>query len=110
MLLDNTATAESTMLMDSLSALSALLFVLAVLGLLAWAAKRFGMVPGQPRVRLGQKKITIVESRILDSRNRLVMVEWNGKEYLLATNPAGVTPISEQTPDFQKMLDEHETK
>jgi len=102
MMAEKTAMAEPSLLMDSLSAIAALMFVLAILGLLAWAAKKYGLVPGQPRIKTGEKKITIIESRILDNRNRLVAVEWNGKEYLLATNPAGVRAVGEHQIDPQK--------
>ncbi len=98
------------MVTEIFGALSALAFVLAVLALLAWAVKRFGLVPGQPHIKSGNKKINIIESRILDGKNRLVTIEWNGKEYLLATNASGVTPISVSKPDFQKMVDECDKK
>ena len=102
MVAEKAAMTEPSLLMDSLSAIAALMFVLAILGVLAWAVKRYGLVPGQPRIKTGEKKINIVESRVLDNRNRLVAVEWNGKEYLLATNPAGVRPVGEHQVDSQK--------
>lgn len=96
------------MIAEALSAFSVLLFILAILALLAWAMKRFGLVPGQPSNLLGKKQINIIESRMLDSKNRLIVVEWRGKEYLLATNSNGVKPIDMKTSDFKEMVKEHE--
>lgn len=97
------------MVAETLGAFSALLLILGFLALAAWAVKRFGLLPGQPRNVLGKKQINIIESRMLDGRNRLVVVEWKGKEYLLATHSSGVTPISVSVSEFAKMVEEHET-
>lgn len=97
------------MISETLAAISALLFVLAILALGAWAMKRFGLVPGQPRTVNGKKQINIIESRMIDGRNRLVVVEWKGTEYLLATHTGGVTPISTDKTTFKEMVAEHET-
>ncbi len=97
------------MIPEYLQAFSALLFVLAILALAAWGMKRYGLVPGQPRHLAGKKQINIIESRMIDGRNRLVVVEWKGKEYLIATHSTGVTPISSTKTDFKEMVAEHET-
>jgi len=96
------------MITETLTAISALFFVLALLGLGAWALKRFGLAPGQPRLSKGAKQINILDSKLLDSKNRLVAVEWKGKEYLLATGANGVTPISISKSEFAEMVREHE--
>lgn len=96
------------MVAEALSAFSVLLFVLAILALAAWAMKRFGLVPGQPANIKGKKQINLIESRMLDSKNRLIVVEWKGKEYLLATHSGGVTPIDMKTSDFKEMVEEHD--
>ncbi len=62
----------------------ALAFVLALIGILAWAARRFGLasttrLPGQPR------RLRIVEAIALDSRRRLVLVRRDDTEHLLLT-------------------------
>ncbi len=97
------------MVSEGLQAFSALLFVLAILALAAWALKRYGLVLGQPSKLSGKKQINIIESRMVDSRNRLIVVEWKGTEYLLATHSSGVTPISISKPEFKEMVEEHET-
>ncbi len=70
----------------------ALVFVLALIGMLAWAARRFGLaqttarLPGQPR------RLQIVEAIALDSRRRLVLVRRDDTEHLLLTGgPNDVT-------------------
>ena len=63
----------------------ALAFVLALIGALAWAARRFGLaqttqrLPGQPR------RLQIVEAIALDSRRRLILVRRDDTEHLLLT-------------------------
>lgn len=100
------------MINEALGAFSALLFILALLGILAWSVRRFGLLPGQPRIKPGQKQIDIVESRMVDGRNRLLVVKWHGKEYLLASNPDGITHIDAQKTeesDFKKLVDNETT-
>lgn len=97
------------MVSEALGAFSALLFVLAILAAAAWAMKRFGLVPGQPRTVTGKKQINVIESRMIDGRNRLVVVEWKGSEYLLATHHTrGVTPIGMDKSKFKEMVAEHD--
>jgi len=100
------------MINEALGAFSALLFILALLGILAWSVRRFGLLPGQPRIKPGQKQVDIIESRMVDGRNRLLVVKWRGKEYLLASNPDGITHIDSQesdTLDFEKMVNDEKT-
>jgi flagellar protein FliO/FliZ len=65
-------------------ALAALLLVLGVALLLAWALRRAGIA--KP---LAPTRLDLVASRPLDGRNRLVVVRWDGREHLLAVGPAG---------------------
>lgn len=87
------------MISDVFNAFAALIFVIGLLGLFAWAVRRFGFVPGQVTLKTGKKHIELLESKTLDGRNRLVSVRWKGKDYLLATNPSGVRPIGSDTDD-----------
>jgi len=65
--------------------LIALLFVLGLIGALAWAVRRFGlrgmgaMVTGGGRGR----RLAVVEMATLDPRRRLVLVRRDGVEHLL---------------------------
>ena len=60
----------------------ALAFVLALIGLMAWLARRFGF--GVPtRLPGGARRLRVVESLALDARRRLVLVSRDGTEHLL---------------------------
>jgi flagellar protein FliO/FliZ len=69
-------------------ALAALLLVLGVALLLAWALRRSGLA--KP---LASPRLALVASRPLDGRNRLVVVRWDGREHLLAVGPGGIAAI-----------------
>ena len=61
----------------------ALLFVLGLIGLCAWAARRLGMTP---RVSAGSgraKRLAIVEVAAVDAKRRLVLVRRDDREHLL---------------------------
>lgn len=97
---------------EYLSALASLLFVLGLLGLLAWAVKRFALLPGQIRTKPGEKQLTVLESKTLDARNRLVIVSWRGKQFLLGSNPAGIRLLASEdenaNDEFKKMVRDNE--
>lgn len=82
---------------DILSAFAALIFVLGLLGLFAWAIKRFGFIPGQPKLTKSSKELEIVENRMIDARNKLFVARWRGSDYLLSAGPDGVRKIDKQT-------------
>ncbi|MBM3573386.1 MAG: flagellar biosynthetic protein FliO, partial [Alphaproteobacteria bacterium] len=52
---------------------AALIFVLALIGLMAWAARRFGFGL-RPRVGSGPRRLALVEVMALDAKRRLVLV------------------------------------
>lgn len=100
-------------MMEIFSALAALIFVLGLFGLFAWGIRRSGLLPGHARIKSGQKQLDILETKMIDGRNRLVIVSWRGKEYLLATNPAGVKIVDSQDgskDQFSELLNDAETK
>ena len=66
----------------------ALIFVLALIALLAWLAKRFG-VPGALVRQRPDRRLSVVESLPLDSRHRLVLVRRDTKEHLIMLGPGG---------------------
>jgi flagellar biogenesis protein FliO len=90
---------------DFLSAFAALIFVLALLALCVWALKRFGIVPGQPLPGKASKELIILESKLIDARNRLVVARWRGKEYLLAASPNGLKEIDNREVDIKTSLE-----
>lgn len=77
------------------SAFSILFIMLGLLGLAAWAIRRFGLIPGQPKVRGNSREIKIIENQMLDARNRLMVVNWRGKDYLLGSGQNGLNVIDQ---------------
>jgi flagellar protein FliO/FliZ len=84
--------------LDYLRFVSALVFVLALIGALAWAVRRFGLAGrlGAPR---SQGRLSVVEVAALDARRRLVLVRRDTTEHLLLIGPtselvveAGIRP------------------
>lgn len=82
----------------------ALLFVVGLIGLCSWGARRLGMTPrvsgGSGRV----KRLAIVEVAAVDAKRRLVLVRLDDREHLLllgATQDivveAGIGPRAEPT-------------
>jgi flagellar protein FliO/FliZ len=63
--------------------LLALVFVLALIGLAAWLARRFGLAGAVPMPRGRRRRLGIVESVALDGKRRLVLVRRDTTEHLL---------------------------
>ena len=77
----------------------ALVFVLALIGLVAWLARRFGLAGAAALPRGRQRRLAVVESLAVDGKRRLVLVRRDDVEHLilLGTGPdmvveAGFTP------------------
>lgn len=84
------------MLSSAFNALFALAFVLALLLLFAWLIKRSGLLPGEPAgLKKSEKSLKIKETKALDARNRLIVANWHGKDYLLAAGANGVNTIDQ---------------
>ena len=67
--------------------LLALVLVLALIGGLAWAARRFGF-GGQLTPNTGKSpRLSVVEVRVLDSRRKLVLLRRDGCEHLVLLGP-----------------------
>jgi flagellar protein FliO/FliZ len=73
-------------------ALFALLATLALIGLVAYGARRLNMLQG---VVKRARRLTITESLMIDARRRLVVVRFDDREHLLLLSPAGDRAISE---------------
>ncbi|MGZ9113083.1 MAG: FliO/MopB family protein [Brevundimonas sp.] len=70
--------------LDLLRALFALAFTLGIIGLAAWAARRYA--PGllaRLSAERGEKRMKVVETLMLDPARRLVLVSVDGEERLL---------------------------
>lgn len=71
---------------------AALLFVLALIGLLAWLARRFGLgLRAGPVV--GARRLALVEVMVLDARRRLVLVRRDDVEHLLLLGANGESVV-----------------
>ncbi len=65
----------------------ALVFVLALIGLLAWVARRYGF-GGRVTSRPGRtRRLDIVETRTVDGKRRLVLLRRDDVEHLILTGP-----------------------
>jgi flagellar protein FliO/FliZ len=65
-----------------------LVLVLALIGALAWAARRFGF-GGQLIPNTGKSpRLSVVEVRALDSRRKLVLLRRDGREHLVLLGPS----------------------
>ena len=73
-------------LLDYLRFISALVFVLALIGALAWVVRRFGLGGGLGVPR-SHGRLAIVEVAALDTRRRLVLVRRDTTEHLLLLGP-----------------------
>ncbi len=73
--------------LDWARAVFALVATLALIGLAAYAARRFGMLQASPRS--AARRLKVSESLMLDPRRRLVVVRFDDREHLLLLSPSG---------------------
>lgn len=75
--------------LDIVKAVLALLFVLGLIGGLAWGLRRAGALPGLARARAGGKnrRLELSETLPLDGRYRLVLIRRDTREHLLLLGP-----------------------
>jgi len=70
--------------------LFALVFVLGLIGIIAWLAKRAGIGGAMARRRPdGAKRLSLEEVLVLDGRRRLALVRRDGVEHLLLLSADG---------------------
>lgn len=79
---------------------AALAFVLALVALVAWLARRF--LPGASGVQAGKRRrLTVVENLALDPKTRAVLLRRDDVEHLIVLGPNGaakIETIPAQTP------------
>ncbi|MBI3438616.1 MAG: FliO/MopB family protein [Proteobacteria bacterium] len=73
-------------------AVFALIATLALIGLVAYGARRLNMLQG---VVKAPRRLKITESLMIDPRRRLVVVRFDDREHLLLLSPAGDRAISD---------------
>lgn len=71
---------------------SAFVFVISLMLLLGWAARRFGYGGASP-VRGGKRRLKVVEVLPLDPRRKLVLIARDEQQHLLLLGPGGETVI-----------------
>ena len=69
--------------------LLALVFVLCLIGLLAWGMRRFGILRGTIRTGNGKRRVEIVEIAPIDSKRKLMLVRRDRTEHLLLLGATG---------------------
>jgi flagellar protein FliO/FliZ len=72
--------------------IAALVFVVALMGALALAAKKLGLAERLPNTR-SRKRLSIVESLPIDSRRRLLLVQCDNTQHLVLCGINGDTII-----------------
>lgn len=72
---------------DYLRFVAALVFVLGLIGVTAWLARRFRL--GARAAGIAGRRLTLVETLPLDARRRLMLVRRDGTEHLLLVGQDG---------------------
>ncbi|MFQ5774577.1 MAG: hypothetical protein ACE5GS_08680 [Kiloniellaceae bacterium] len=67
--------------------LLALVLVLALIGALAWTARRFGLGGALAPSRGKAPRLAVVEVKVIDSRRKLVLLRRDGCEHLVLLGP-----------------------
>lgn len=71
-----------------------LIFVLALIGGFAWAARKFGLMPGAVKMTAGRnRRLAIVEVAGIDAKRRMVLVRRDDVEHLILLGGTSDTVI-----------------
>ena len=73
--------------------LLALIFVLALIGILGWLIRRFGFPGRLPPARNKDRRLRIVEIAAVDGKRRLVLLRRDATEHLILLGTTGDTVI-----------------
>ncbi|MEE9139577.1 MAG: flagellar biosynthetic protein FliO [Alphaproteobacteria bacterium] len=73
--------------------LLALVFVLALIGVLAWLTRRFGfgLIPAAPG--RSRRRLSVVETKSIDAKRRLVLIRRDNREHLVLLGPNSETVV-----------------
>jgi len=71
----------------------ALLFVLALIGIVAWLARKAGLGTRVVRAKGSGRRLSIVEVSPVDGKRRLILVRRDGVEHLVLLGATGETVI-----------------
>lgn len=75
-------------------AVFALIATLALIGAVAYGARRLGMLQSVVGVKT-DKRLRISESLMIDPRRRLIVVRFDDREHLILLSPAGDRVVAE---------------
>ncbi len=88
----------------------ALIFVLALIGVFAILARRFGLGYRAPKLARHERRLTVVEFMPIDARRRLAIIRRDSVEHLILLGAASETVvetgIAEPPDDFGQALAE----
>ncbi len=77
---------------------AALVLVLGLIGIAAWAARRLGLA-GRPAIARGRaRRLAVIDVAALDAKRRLVLVRRDGVEHLVLLGPAGDVVVERGIP------------
>lgn len=79
--------------------LLALGFVLALIAVLAWAARRFGLMGKLTPTQGKSRRLSIVEVMALDARHKLVLLRRDDTEHLVLMGPSANLLVEERIPE-----------
>lgn len=63
--------------------IAALMFIIGLIGLCAYVAKRLGLANGGWHPTAAPKRLAIVEVKAIDAKHRLLLIRRDGKEHLI---------------------------
>ena len=86
----------------------ALVFVLGLILLLAWAVRRFGWFAQVIPVRAGKKRLAVVDMAVVDAKRRLILVRRDDKEHLLLVGANSETVVETGIPAGPRAEDKGE--
>ena len=72
---------------------AALIFVLGLIFIIAWAVRRFGLAGVRPTPLGRRRRLAVIEALPLDARRRLILVRRDGVEHLLILGAQGETVV-----------------
>ena len=74
---------------------AAFIFVLALIGAAAFALRAFGFM-AQGRRKPGERRLSIIETMLIDARRRVVLIRRDDKEYLVLLSPTGEVVLDDR--------------
>ncbi len=80
-------------LFDFIRYIAALIFVLGLIGGLAWASRYFKLAEKWANLSTSNRRLMVIESLALDPRRRLMIIRRDNIEHLIVLGPSGETVV-----------------